>query len=64
MRQDGLIYACTLTASPKPSKGVITKTMGLALEFAPALIIQKEEIDYALQVIEECLTEEEKTLGL
>jgi putrescine aminotransferase len=45
-------------------KGVITKTMGLALEFAPPLTIQKEEIDFALKVIEECITEEEKALGI
>jgi adenosylmethionine-8-amino-7-oxononanoate aminotransferase len=45
-------------------KGVITKTMGLALEFAPPLTIQKDEIDFALQVIEECIREEEKVLGL
>ena len=45
-------------------KGVITKTMGLALEFAPPLTIQKDEIDFALRVVEECITEEEKALGL
>ena len=45
-------------------KGVITKTMGLALEFAPPLIIQKDEIDFALKVIGECITEEEKAMGL
>jgi putrescine aminotransferase len=45
-------------------KGVITKTMGLALEFAPPLTIQKDEIDFALKVIEECITEEERALGL
>jgi len=45
-------------------KGVITKTMGWALEFAPPLTIRKAEIDFALQVIGECITEEEKALGL
>jgi adenosylmethionine-8-amino-7-oxononanoate aminotransferase len=45
-------------------KGVITKTMGLALEFAPPLTIQKQEIDFALGVIEECISEEETTLDL
>jgi adenosylmethionine-8-amino-7-oxononanoate aminotransferase len=45
-------------------KGVITKTMGLALEFAPPLNIEKEEIDFALKVIGECISEEEKALGL
>ncbi len=45
-------------------KGVITKTMGHALEFAPPLTIEKEEIDFALKVIGECISEEEKVLGL
>ncbi len=45
-------------------KGVITKTMGLALEFAPPLTISKDEIDFALKVIKECITEEEAALGL
>jgi 4-aminobutyrate aminotransferase-like enzyme len=45
-------------------KGVITKTMGLALEFAPPLTIRKDEIDFALKVLEECISEEEKELGL
>jgi adenosylmethionine-8-amino-7-oxononanoate aminotransferase len=45
-------------------KGVITKTMGLALEFAPPLTIQKDEIDFALKVIGECITEEETALSL
>jgi 4-aminobutyrate aminotransferase-like enzyme len=38
--------------------------MGLALEFAPPLTIQKQEIDFALGVIEECISEEEKALDL
>ena len=45
-------------------KGVITKTMGLALEFAPPLTINKDEIDFALRVIGECIAEEENALGL
>jgi 4-aminobutyrate aminotransferase-like enzyme len=45
-------------------KGVITKTMGLALEFAPPLTIQKEEIDFALKIIAECISEEEKALSM
>jgi 4-aminobutyrate aminotransferase-like enzyme len=45
-------------------KGVITKTMGLALEFAPPLTIQKDEIDFALKVLTECIIEEEEALGL
>ena len=46
------------------SKGLIIKTMGHALEFAPPLIIRKEEIDQAVRVLEECLTEEEREMNL
>ncbi len=42
-------------------KGLIIKTMGHALEFAPPLIIQKEQIDQAVKILDECLTEEERT---
>jgi len=45
------------------NKGLIIKTMGHALEFAPPLIIQKEEIDEAIRILEECITEEEKEVG-
>ena len=45
-------------------KGLIIKTMGHALEFAPPLIIQKEEIDEAVKILDECLTEEEKEMSL
>jgi putrescine aminotransferase len=45
-------------------KGLIVKTMGQALEFAPPLIIQKEEIDEAIKILDECITEEEKEMGL
>jgi putrescine---pyruvate transaminase len=45
-------------------KGLIIKTMGHALEFAPPLIIQKEEIDEAVRILDECITEEEKEMGL
>jgi adenosylmethionine-8-amino-7-oxononanoate aminotransferase len=44
-------------------KGLIIKTMGQALEFAPPLIIQKEEIDEATEILDECITEEEKGMG-
>ncbi len=44
-------------------KGLIIKTMGQALEFAPALIIQKEEIDEAVRILDECILEEEKELS-
>jgi adenosylmethionine-8-amino-7-oxononanoate aminotransferase len=45
-------------------KGLIIKTMGHALEFAPPLIIKKEEIDWAVKILDECITEEEKEIGL
>jgi adenosylmethionine-8-amino-7-oxononanoate aminotransferase len=44
--------------------GVLFKTMGFALEFAPPLIITKKDIDEALEVLERCITEEEKAMGL
>lgn len=46
------------------AKGLIIKMMGQALEFAPPLIIQKEEIDEAIKILEECISEEEKETGL
>ena len=45
-------------------RGVLFKTMGAALEFAPALIVTKAEIDEALEVLDTCITEEEKEMGL
>ena len=45
-------------------KGLIIKTMGHALEFAPPLIIQREEIDEAMKILDECITEEERDMGL
>ena len=45
-------------------KGILVKTMGMALEFAPPLIIKKEEIDEVIPVLDECITEEEKVMGL
>ena len=40
------------------TKGLIIKTMGHALEFAPPLIIKKDEIDEAVRILDECITEE------
>ena len=45
-------------------KGLIIKTMGQALEFAPPLIIKKEEIDQAVKILDECILEEEQEMGL
>ena len=38
--------------------------MGMALEFAPPLIIQKKDIDKVIGVLDEVITEEEKAMGL
>jgi adenosylmethionine-8-amino-7-oxononanoate aminotransferase len=45
-------------------KGLIIKLMGQALELAPPLIIQKSEIDKGLEIIDSCLAEETKEMGL
>ena len=45
-------------------KGVLVKTMGMALEFAPPLVITREEIDEVIPVLDECITEEERAMGL
>ena len=45
-------------------KGIIIKYQGPALEFAPPLTITREEIDEGVKLIEECLVEEEKDMGL
>jgi len=45
-------------------KGLIVKTMGLALELAPPLIITKHEIDEALKILDECVAEEARDMGL
>ena len=48
------------------SKGLIIKLAPVrqAFELAPALTIQKEEIDEALRILEECVSEEEKEMGI
>ena len=48
------------------NKGLIIKIAPVrqAFEFAPSLTIQKEEIDDALRILEECIAEEEKEMGL
>ncbi len=45
-------------------KGVILKTMGRALEFAPPLTISREQIDDGIEIVDECLEEEERAMGL
>jgi adenosylmethionine-8-amino-7-oxononanoate aminotransferase len=53
-------------AARAKQKGLIIKLAPVrqAFEFAPPLIIQKAEIDAAVKIIAECITEEEKDLGL
>lgn len=43
------------------AKGLIIKTMGHALEFAPPLVIDRSEIDLAVQILDECIREEESS---
>ncbi len=45
-------------------KGLIIKLMGQALELAPPLIIEKNEIDEAIGIIHECVDAEAKEMGL
>ncbi len=45
-------------------KGLIIKLMGSALEFAPPLTIGKKEIDEGMKILEECIAEEERDMGL
>ena len=45
-------------------KGLIIKLMGQALELAPPLIIEKDEIDKGVKILHECITEEAKDMGL
>jgi adenosylmethionine-8-amino-7-oxononanoate aminotransferase len=45
-------------------KGLIIKTMGQALEFAPPLIIEKGDLDAAVRILEECIVEAEREMGL
>jgi adenosylmethionine-8-amino-7-oxononanoate aminotransferase len=39
-------------------RGLIIKYMNCALEFAPALVITKADIDHALRIVDECLAED------
>jgi len=45
------------------TKGLIIKTMGSALEFAPPLIIKEADIDRAVAILDQCIAEEEQALG-
>ncbi|MCG6930417.1 MAG: aminotransferase class III-fold pyridoxal phosphate-dependent enzyme [Desulfofustis sp.] len=45
-------------------KGILVKTMGMALEFAPPLTISTEDIDEVIPILDACIHEEEKAMGL
>lgn len=45
-------------------KGLMIKLMGLALEIAPPLIIEKSEIDRGVKILHEIIAEEAKDMGL
>jgi putrescine aminotransferase len=45
-------------------KGMIIKAMNTALEFAPPLIIGKADLDEAVAILDRCLTEEVRAMGL
>ena len=45
-------------------KGLIIKTMGQALEFAPPLVIRKDEIDEGVRILDEVMAEETRAMGL
>ena len=45
-------------------KGLIIKLMGQALELAPPLIIEKDEINQGVEIIRECVIAEAKEMGL
>ena len=47
------------------AEGILCKeTHEHTLRFAPPLVITKEDIDEAIEVLDECLAEEEKAMGL
>jgi adenosylmethionine-8-amino-7-oxononanoate aminotransferase len=45
-------------------QGMIIKFMNTALEFAPPLVITKADIDEAVRILDRCITEEQKAMGL
>ncbi len=53
-------------AAQAKSKGLIIKLAPakMAFELAPPLTIQKEDIDEAIKIIDECITGEERNMGL
>jgi adenosylmethionine-8-amino-7-oxononanoate aminotransferase len=46
------------------AKGLVVKAVAQALECAPPLIIQKQDIDEGIRILDECISEEERAMGL
>jgi len=44
--------------------GMIIKFMGSALEFAPPLVITRPDLDEAIRILDRCLTDEERGMGI
>ncbi|CAB1078532.1 Adenosylmethionine-8-amino-7-oxononanoate aminotransferase (EC [Olavius algarvensis Delta 1 endosymbiont] len=45
-------------------RGLLVKTMGAALEIAPPLIVEKDDIDMTLEILDQCIGEEERAMGV
>jgi len=45
-------------------RGLLVKTMGAALEIAPPLIIHKDDIDLTVEILDQCISEEENAMGV
>ena len=45
-------------------RGLLVKTMGATLEIAPPLIIKKADIDWTVEILDQCIFEEEKNMGI
>ena len=45
-------------------KALTIKSVASGLEFAPPLLLQKEKIDQGMKVLEACMVEEEKEMGI
>jgi adenosylmethionine-8-amino-7-oxononanoate aminotransferase len=44
--------------------GMIIKFMSSALEFAPPLVITRPDLDEAIRILDRCLAEEERAMGV
>ena len=62
-REDFPIANLNNMISRAKEKGIIMKMMGMALEFAPPLIIEKSHIDEVIRILDQCISEEERYMG-